>query len=517
MGLVLPLHRLIPAPKDDQPKHNASSINFAGLSKNRVKRLIRMSRDLGQSERAFLTWAADSSATYVICIKTARDELGFGKALWASTKKRLVSRGILTHTKAILPDGSSHWTLFIDFAPLKVISRVYARDGRVSDAHVCARDSPEPVLYPIKKNTPARPPEGRSGNVLDAGQQSQPQPDLHLAPPAPRGAGGCVQSPEGSTPEGQVFRERNMTGLDFSKIFSAEVACDFFEWLAQHGVTRVRLAAQTRKRDGQRGAPLGFGRPGKPIAEGLPVSVGQAADLAASLLARLQSPSIGKARLELVTAAAEDTRGFSKSILVDDLNADGVRLLATKWRGPGAILETSPGNFQAVLILAQPLGRDDRKSITDQLVDLTGGDKGAKGSQQFHRLPGSINYKPTLPDPFVCRVVEFFHGTGEGVSPVMRSQLLAQPITPVQVMPGSVRPLRPLRWKAPAGSQSEAAFRLAADMARSGASDDQILAALGSPEVLRGHDPNDWPKRTLERARSFLAGGLYGRGGAGHA
>ncbi len=517
MGLVLPIKRLISASLEDRPRHNASSIDLAGLDRNQVKRLIHRSQDLGHAERAFLSWAADASANYVICVKTARDELGFGKALWASTKKKLVSRGILAQMRAILPDGSSHWTLSIDFAPLMALARAHARDGRVSDPHARACDPPKLAHYPNKKNTPRRPPQGAGGNVVDAGQPSQPRPDLQLAPPAPRGAGGCVRSPQGAIPEGQEFDEEKMTGLDKFENFSPEVARKFFDWLAENDVTRVRLAVQTRKKDGQRGAPLGFGRPGKPIAEGLPVATLQAADLAVSLLARLESPSIGKTRLELVTAAAEDSRGGAKSILVDDLDADGVQRVAARWRGPGAILETSPSNFQAVLILSEPLGREDRKSITDQLVGLAGGDKGAKGSQQLHRLPGSVNYKRSLPAPFVCRLVNFFTGTGEGVASAHRPVPVARRASSTVVMPSNVRPLRPLRWKSPAASDSEAAFRLAADMARSGASDDQIKAVLSAPEVLRGHDPDDWPKRTLERARLFLAGGLYGRGGARHA
>ncbi len=516
MGLVLPIKRLISASPEDRPRHNASSISFAGLDRNQVKRLIHRSQDLGHAERAFLSWATDASANYVICVKTARDELGFGKALWASTKKKLVSRGILAQMRAILPDGSSHWTLSIDFAPLMALARVHARDGRVSDPHAHACDPPKPALYP-SRNTPRRPLEGAGGKVLDAGQPGQTQPDLQLAPPAPRGAGGCVRAPQRSIHEGQEFDEEKMTGLDNFENFSPDVARNFFDWLAQNDVTRVRLAVQTRKRDGQRGAPLGFGRPGKPIAEGLPVATLQAADLAASLLARLESPSIGKTRLELVTAAAEDSQGFAKSILVDDLDADGIQWVAARWRGPGAVLETSPGNFQAVLILSEPLGREDRKSITDQLVDLAGGDKGARGSQQLHRLPGSVNYKRSLPTPFVCRLVNFFAGTGEGVSPAHRPVPVARRDSSAVVMPSNVRPLRPLRWKSPAASDSEAAFRLAAEMARSGASDDQVMAVLSAPEVLRGHDPDDWPKRTLERARLFLAGGLYGRGGARHA
>jgi hypothetical protein len=243
------------------------------------------------------------------------------------------------------------------------------------------------------------------------------------------------------------------------------------------------------------------------------VRTAAAADLAQALLARLEH--MGKSRLELVTAAAEDPQGLSKTILIDDLDGDGVLAAKAKWRGPGAILETSPGNHQAILILSEPMGRDARKSITDQLVHLykaQGADDGAKSAGQLHRLPGSVNYKQSLPLPFTCRLVEYFNGMGEGVQPV--KPVARQVSAPVR--PGVVRPMHKRRWSAPAESLSQEAFRLAVEMLDSGARPCEIVATLSAPEWLRNkHSADDWPARTLEAAERFRAGELYGRRAAG--
>lgn len=479
MGLIRPKATVIRFPVADQPRHNASSIDFAGLTRDQAKRLIYEHQGLTAASRQFLAWAADKSATYTFTVTTARAELNWGKVRWRSCRQSLERLGVLCQQKALLPDASSHWTLAIDFAPLK---HPRARDGSVS------------TPYPTK-STPRRRPPGRQAGTCCLTSQGSCQLPAIPAPPARPGWAGGVLDPQ---------KEKSMQD-DFLS------AREFFDFLARNGVDRVRLAAQMRRKaDGQRGAPLGFGSAASRIGEGAPVPAAQAADLAQSLLARLTK--MGKHDLELVTAAAEDPKNRTKSILVDDLNAEGVEAVQRIWNGLGAILETSPGNYQAILILPELLARAERKSITDQMVAMAGGDVGAKGAQQLHRFPGSVNYKRALAEPFICRLVKFFKAAGPGIKAETPAPTQLRPaVSPTFGALRRVRALRPLNWKEPPRTTSEAAFRLAADMLRSGTSETYILAALSAPDVLRHHHPKDWPERTLARAKAFLAGDLYPR------
>jgi hypothetical protein len=88
-------------------------------------------------------------------------------------------------------------------------------------------------------------------------------------------------------------------------------------------------------------------------------------------------------------------------LLVDDLSVSDLARLPRAC----AILETSPGNFQATLIAPRVLNAKEFILAEDGLLDLLGaGDKGAKGSRQLRRFPGSINNKPSLSASFVTRV-----------------------------------------------------------------------------------------------------------------
>jgi hypothetical protein len=88
-------------------------------------------------------------------------------------------------------------------------------------------------------------------------------------------------------------------------------------------------------------------------------------------------------------------------LLIDDLDAQALDLLPDAC----AVLETSPGNYQATLIAPRPLsGKEFLLAEDGLLAMLGGGDKGAKGIRQLRRFPGSINNKPGLTTAFVTRV-----------------------------------------------------------------------------------------------------------------
>lgn len=88
-------------------------------------------------------------------------------------------------------------------------------------------------------------------------------------------------------------------------------------------------------------------------------------------------------------------------LLIDDLGAEALDLLPDAC----AILETSPGNYQATLIAPRKLSGKEFLLVEDGLLAMLGsGDKGAKGIRQLRRFPGSINNKPGLTTAFVTRV-----------------------------------------------------------------------------------------------------------------
>lgn len=285
-----------------------------------------------------------------------------------------------------------------------------------------------------------------------------------------------------------------------SQNFSA--AKSFFDWLVQHGVSSVFLAAQVRKRDGKRGAPMGVGEPGarNPVAVGPAVSASTATASVGRLAERLTR--MGKKNLELITWAAEGTGGVAQSILVDDLDEVGVRVVKEKWSGPGAVLETSPGNHQMVLILPVALGREERRRVARQLIALAVGDVGAASPIQPHRFPGSVNFKMSLFEPFECRLVEFFQGVGPGVEPALATLATAR-FAPTAVRTLGDLPRGRSEPQPGGGDLSRSAQSFALWSLMHGRSRAETLTELARPQWLRHHDPTDWPERTVRKAESY--------------
>jgi hypothetical protein len=96
--------------------------------------------------------------------------------------------------------------------------------------------------------------------------------------------------------------------------------------------------------------------------------------------------------------------------LVDDLNRDAVEQMKRAGFQPAAVIETSPGNYQAWLKHPERLPKDLGTAVARALARQFGGDKGAADWRHFGRLAGFTNRKPKYqgPDglfPFV-RVIE---------------------------------------------------------------------------------------------------------------
>ena len=79
--------------------------------------------------------------------------------------------------------------------------------------------------------------------------------------------------------------------------------------------------------------------------------------------------------------------------LVDDLSADAVRRMKATGFAPAAVVETSPGNFQAWLKHSRPLPRELSTMAARKLAEEFGGDRGAADWRHFGRLAGFTNRK----------------------------------------------------------------------------------------------------------------------------
>ncbi len=99
--------------------------------------------------------------------------------------------------------------------------------------------------------------------------------------------------------------------------------------------------------------------------------------------------------------------GESAYTLLDDLSpAILVRLAAEGYR-PAAVVETSPGSFQAWLRHAQPLSKELGTLAAKTLAEQFGADLSAADWRRFGRAPGFTNRKPQ-------------HRSAEGLYPFAR-------------------------------------------------------------------------------------------------
>lgn len=94
----------------------------------------------------------------------------------------------------------------------------------------------------------------------------------------------------------------------------------------------------------------------------------------------------------------------SRVVMLDDLKTAQPLPIFCNLLPSCAILETSQGNFQHFYISDLPLEANQRFHIQKTLAKEFGGDPGATGGQQMHRIPGSVNYKSGK-NLFVTRLV----------------------------------------------------------------------------------------------------------------
>ncbi len=112
---------------------------------------------------------------------------------------------------------------------------------------------------------------------------------------------------------------------------------------------------------------------------------------AAEVLKRLSFFRYRNSRAEhiYVTPAGEHA-----CTLLDDFDAEAVRLLHREGFAPLAVVETSPKNFQAWLRHTDVLPQALSKTAARVLAARFGGDPGAADWRHFGRMPGFTNPKP---------------------------------------------------------------------------------------------------------------------------
>jgi hypothetical protein len=156
------------------------------------------------------------------------------------------------------------------------------------------------------------------------------------------------------------------------------------EWFFVDGQPRLKVGAGGRPVNA-RGAPVGT-RLG--FARGVHAS--RALDGFVEFGRRLDRD--GKTRVDLVTRESAARTG-SRIVLADDLGEHGLDDLRIWWPGPMIWLETSPWNFQALLITPRPLNDTEHLRLARHLVSKFGADPGAASRDRFHRFPGAPNFK----------------------------------------------------------------------------------------------------------------------------
>ncbi len=86
--------------------------------------------------------------------------------------------------------------------------------------------------------------------------------------------------------------------------------------------------------------------------------------------------------------------GESAYTLLDDLTPATLARLAAEGYRPAAVVETSPGSFQAWLRHAQPLSKELGTLAAKTLAEQFGADPSAADWRRFGRAPGFTNRKP---------------------------------------------------------------------------------------------------------------------------
>ena len=164
-----------------------------------------------------------------------------------------------------------------------------------------------------------------------------------------------------------------------------------------------------------------------------------------------------------------------------------------------AVLETSPGNYQAILLAPEPLDRSGRLDAQRALVQRFGGDFGSVSGDHWGRGPGSQNTKAKLGGArFVPRLVAAWDG-----NPVHQSWLAYEPLGGARLPRSSVVPRSAAAHvERRDDSASALDLRWAWAQRNRGVSRAEIEAELLQRAAARGKsNPADYARLTLSKVR----------------
>jgi hypothetical protein len=204
--------------------------------------------------------------------------------------------------------------------------------------------------------------------------------------------------------------------------------------------------------------------------------------------------------------------------LVDDLSADAVKRMKATGFTPAAVVETSPGNFQAWLKHPQRLPRELSTLAARKLAEEFGGDRGAADWRHFGRLAGFTNRKPKHMTasglfPFV-RLIEapgIAYSEGERFAEAISAQREVDvrirdrhglaPSLPTPKRAKSIEDFRSDPRYAGDATRVDLAFAIYA--LSHGSSGEQVAVALGSRDLSHKGDKkrqNQYVERTITKA-----------------
>lgn len=125
----------------------------------------------------------------------------------------------------------------------------------------------------------------------------------------------------------------------------------------------------------------------------LPRQAGLSSDIVLSRVAMLRAHNARGAHIYIRPS------GEHRFTVLDDLNPDAVRNMWTDGYAPCALVETSPGNFQAWLKHDDIYPKQLSTFVAQSLAERFGGDPSAADWRRFGRLPGFTNCKPKYRKP----------------------------------------------------------------------------------------------------------------------
>ncbi len=312
--------------------------------------------------------------------------LGLGECAWVSSRKRLVDGGWLSTSRERLPNGATRWGLDFDLRGLEAFESPAGEPGD----HTRTRSLRSPSPTQARVNPGFHKDQEILGipgdQVLGAPQENRHTPP---APPQLQGNWGAARDRDLRTAGGQ-----GVSGPDNKNYFhecvprlrpvpELDPLQEFKKYNDAVGAERYRVTVINMSEAGKTRAFILDKKNG--ITQGFTPKEIEQRTLE---MKRLQH----KGENIYYTPLSK----MMHHILIDDLCREKLKRLIDSGYQPAAVLESSPGNYQAIITirkLATPHDKDVGNRIAEQL-NRQYGDPKLSGCIHPHRAPGYQNRKP---------------------------------------------------------------------------------------------------------------------------